>query len=180
MTDVVVFEIFKGFLKGAFHTFMSLWYFWLLIVGVLAVRIYLQKYQNIKTMDDLVFRFLQLFNKDPQQDEKYLSGNAFPKAFVWLSKEEYMFGNLGSISFRKGENISRDMFELLTEAKGDFVRVQKIASLMSKTGNEVRVFMNVLSARLQKDPEVAPFINVISLNEGAYRLAVKESVLEKL
>jgi len=180
MTNVVVFEIIKGFLQGAFHTFVSLWYFWLIILGVLVIRVYLQRHQNIKNIDDLVFRFLQLFQKDLQQEEKYLSSNDFPTTFVWISKDEYMFGTLGSISFRKGENISRDMFELLTEAKGDFVRVQKIATLMNKTGNEVRVFMNALSGRLQKDSELALFVNVISLNEGAYRLAVKEAILEKL
>ncbi len=169
-----------AFLKSIQWIFVNLWYWGILFVILIVIKIYLVKKLKIYSIDDLVFRFLQYFQKDFVAQEKYLSGDDFPKSFAWISKEEFIFGELGSISFRKGENTNRDVFELLAEAKGDFVRVQKIANLMNKTSNEVRVYMNVLSSRLQKDADLAPYVDVVSFGEGAYRLAIKESILDQL
>lgn len=130
-------------------------------------------------MDGFVYLVISLIKRDKSPPVIYLNKDSFPKDFMWLTPNEFVFGKFGSISFRDGNNDNRDAFQLLTEAKGEEVRVQKTANLLNISRNQTRVTMNNLSQRLQKDPKLAPFIDVITTNEGGYKLAIKADILRQ-
>lgn len=158
------------------------WYIFLLIFVLVILLSYLSLKFKIETVDDLVECIYVIVNtgknKSPGSN-LFLTKNEYPTTFEWLSPNEYTFGKYGSIVFRDGNNDNRNVFQILTEAKGEYVRVQKIAHLTSHKGSYVRTILNNLSRRIKKDPRLAHFVDIISNNEGAYKLAVKPSILKQ-
>lgn len=166
-------------LKSIQWVIVNLWYLGVILVALIGVRIYLAKKYKINTVDDFVYFVISLIKKDKIPPIIYLTKDTFPKDFNWISPTEFVFGKFGSISFRDGNNDNRDAFQLLTEAKGIVVRVQKIANLLNINGNQTRVTMNNLSQRLQKDSKLSPFINIVATNDGGYKLAIKADILKQ-
>lgn len=172
-------EFFIAILKSLQWVFINLWYLGVILALIIGVQIYLAKKYKITTVDDLVFLVISLIKKDNKSHVIYLTRDTFPKDFIWLSPTEFVFGKFGSISFRDGNNDNRDAFQLLTEAKGDEVRVRKITNLLNINDNQTRVTMNNLSQRLKKDTKLSPFIDVIATNDGGYKLAIKADILKQ-
>ena len=173
-------EISIAFLKSIQWFIINLWYLGIILVVVIGVQIYLAKKYKITTVDDFVYFVLARIEKDKNPPILYLTKDTFPKDFVWLTPVKFLFGKYGSISFRNGDNNNnRNAFQLLTEAKGGEVRVQKTANLLNINANQTRVTMHDLSQRLQNDPNVAPFIDVITTHNGGYKLAIKADILKQ-
>lgn len=157
----------------------NLWYWGVILIILIGVRIYLAKKYRVFTLDDLADLVVSHLKKGKSIPIIYLNKDTFPKDFEWTTPTEFVFGKFGSIAFRQGNNDNRDAFQLLTEARGEEVRLKKIANLLSISDNQARVTMNNLSDRLQKDSALAPLIDVITTNDGGYRLAIKDSILKQ-
>jgi len=171
-------ELFIAILKSIQWVFINLWYWGVLIGVILGIKIYLAKRYKVTRADDLGCFIISLIKGGKNPPILYLTKDTFPKDFTWLTPAEFVFGKFGSISFRDGNNDNRDAFQLLTEAKGGEVRVQKTANLLNISGNQTRVTMNNLSQRLHKNSKLAPFIDVITTNDGGYKLAIKTEILK--
>jgi len=173
-------EFLIAILKSLQWVFVNLWYLGVILAVLIGIQIYLAKKYKITTVDELVYFVISLIKKDKNPPIIYLAKDTFPKDFVWLTPIEFVFGKYGSISFRNGDNNNnRNAFQLLTEAKGGEVRVQKTANLLNIPDSQTRVTMNDLSQRLQNDPNIAPFIDVITTHNGGYKLAIKADILKK-
>lgn len=166
-------------LKSIQWIIFNLWYLGVILVLIVGTKIYLARKFKITTADELVYFVISLINKDKCRTVIYLDNDSFPKDFVWSSPTEFTFGKFGSITFREGNNANRNAFQLLTEAKGEEVRVKKLSSLLDIPDNQTRVTMNNLSQRLQKYPKLAPFVDIVTTNSGGYKLAIKSDILKQ-
>lgn len=155
--------------------FIHIWYWFLIPLVFYIIQFYFARKYRVYSVEDFVYWLVSSIKarKGDVYKPLYLKGKNYPVDFTWVSPTEYRFGKLGSISFREGNNDRCFIFHLLTDAKGEDVRVQKIATLTSLTTNQVRVVLHELSKRLQNDTKLKPYFDVIATNEGAYKLAVK-------
>ncbi len=189
-TSKVPLMILQGFLKG----FMMVWWVFLIPIGYVGVRLFLSLKFDVRTFWDFISFVKNIKNKNEVREKEYeldedvdeeiiestVKSNNFPDNFVWMNNYTYFkFGSHGIVRFDVSNSKIKNVFRMLTDAKGDFVETQAMAEQISDSPENTRVILNNLRKKIKNIPKIREHVDIETNHKGYYKLAINPVLLEQ-
>jgi hypothetical protein len=161
----------------------SIWWLWTPMLIYLGIQVYLAYRFDIRTFDEYLVFAKRLLFREKELDRKLIPTIReydFPEDFVWMDNFTYFkLGKYGVVRFDKGNTKTKNVFRMLTEAKGEFVDTRDMAESIADSPESTRVIIGNLRKKIRNIPEINRYVKIETEHQGAYRLAIKYSLLEQ-